>query len=64
VALVTRIDVGAAVEFDWAAVETNIQRVRPGMRMLRVSAKTGEGMVAWLESLREFHRLAAALPPA
>ena len=51
-AVVTKIDLAAAVEFDWAAVEGNIQRVRPGMRVLRVSAKTGEGMDAWIEFLR------------
>jgi len=52
VALVTKLDLAAAVEFDWPAAESNIQRVRPGMRVLRVSAKTGEGMEAWLEFLR------------
>ena len=52
VAVVTKIDLAAAVEFDWAAAEANIQRVRPGMRVLRVSAKTGEGMDAWFEFLR------------
>src|SRR5437764_490414 len=29
VAVITKIDLAAAVEFDWAAVEGNIQRVRP-----------------------------------
>jgi hydrogenase nickel incorporation protein HypB len=51
-ALVTKIDLAAAVEFDWPAAHENIQRVRPGMRVFRVSAKTGEGMDAWLEFLR------------
>jgi len=52
VAVVTKIDLAAAVEFDWEAAEENIQRVRPGMRVLRVSAKTGEGMDGWLAFLR------------
>jgi hydrogenase nickel incorporation protein HypB len=52
VALVTKMDLAAAVEFDWPAAESNIQRVRPGMRVMRVSAKTGEGMEPWLEFLR------------
>ena len=30
-----------AVEFDWAAAEESIQRVRPGMQVIRVSTKTG-----------------------
>ncbi len=51
VAVVTKIDLAAAVEFDWQAVESNIQRVRPGMRVIRVSAKTGEGMEPWLQFL-------------
>jgi hydrogenase nickel incorporation protein HypB len=54
VAVISKIDLAAAVEFDWAAVERNIQRVRPGMRVLRVSAKSGEGMPKWLEFLRQF----------
>jgi hydrogenase nickel incorporation protein HypB len=50
-AVITKMDLAAAVEFDWAAAESNIQRVRPGMRTLRVSSKTGDGMAAWLEFL-------------
>jgi hydrogenase nickel incorporation protein HypB len=52
VAVVTKMDLAEAVEFDWAATESNIHRVRPGMRILKVSAKTGEGMSDWIESLR------------
>ena len=51
VAVVTKLDLAAAVEFDWPAVASNIQRVRPGMRVLQVSAKTGEGMEQWLSLL-------------
>ncbi len=51
IAVVTKTDLAEAVEFDWDAVNANIQAVRPGMPVLRVSAKTGEGMDAWLASL-------------
>jgi hydrogenase nickel incorporation protein HypB len=44
VAVITKIDLASAVEFDREAIERNVQAVRPGMRMLAVSAKTGEGM--------------------
>ena len=54
VAVITKIDLAAAVEFDWAAAEGNIQRVRPGMQVMKVSAKSGEGMREWLEFLRKF----------
>jgi hydrogenase nickel incorporation protein HypB len=54
VAVITKVDLAAAVEFDWAAAEGNIQRVRPGMQVMKVSAKSGEGMREWLEFLRTF----------
>jgi len=44
VAVITKIDLALAVEFDREAIERNVQAVRPGMRTLAVSAKTGEGM--------------------
>lgn len=44
VAVVSKIDLEAAVEFDWAAASANIHAVRPGMPILRVSARTGTGM--------------------
>jgi hydrogenase nickel incorporation protein HypB len=51
VAIITKIDLAAAAEFDREAARRNIEAVRPGMRVLEVSAKTGEGMDAWVESL-------------
>jgi len=44
VAIVTKMDLADAVEFDWDAAYNNIQAVRPGMPVFRVSAKSGEGM--------------------
>lgn len=44
VAVITKMDLSAAVEFDLEAAEKSIESVRPGMRVLKVSAKTGEGM--------------------
>src|SRR5271156_3289250 len=49
VAVITKIDLAAAVEFDERAANANIQAVRPGMRVLKVSAKTNEGMDDWLQ---------------
>jgi hydrogenase nickel incorporation protein HypB len=51
IAVITKIDLAAAVEFDAKAAHRNIEAVRPGMRVLEVSAKTGRGMETWLESL-------------
>jgi len=51
VAVVTKMDLAEAVEFDWNAANANIQAVRPRMPVLRVSAKTGQGMEEWLAFL-------------
>lgn len=48
VAVITKMDLAAAVEFDEAAAMANIHAVRPGMRVLKVSAKTGAGMDEYL----------------
>ncbi|HTR66029.1 MAG TPA: hydrogenase nickel incorporation protein HypB [Terriglobales bacterium] len=53
VAVVTKMDLAAAVEFNWEAAYGNIQAVRPGMRVFRLSAKTGEGIDDYLEFLSE-----------
>ena len=52
VAVITKIDLAGAVEFDRDLARENIQRVRPGMPIIEVSAKTGEGMEAWLRFLQ------------
>ena len=64
VAIVSKMDLAAAVEFDWPALEKNIQAVRPGMQVIRVSAKTGEGMDQWLGRLITVRSSAAAGIPA
>ena len=51
IAVITKTDLAAAVEFDWQTAHANIQAVRPGMQTLNVSAKTGEGMDDWLSGL-------------
>jgi hydrogenase nickel incorporation protein HypB len=56
VAVITKSDLGAAVEFDEALARRNIQAVRPGMEIFKLSAKTGEGMPEYLEYL-ERHRV-------
>ncbi len=52
VAIITKIDLAAAVEFDLKAAHQSIQSVRPGMQVLEVSAKTGQGMDEWLKFLQ------------
>jgi hydrogenase nickel incorporation protein HypB len=50
-AVITKIDLAEAVEFDRQAAYRNIQSVRPGMQILEVSAKKGTGMDSWLRLL-------------
>lgn len=49
VAIVTKMDLAEAVEFDLPTAEANIQRVRPGMKTITLSSKTGAGVDTWLE---------------
>jgi len=52
-AVITKIDLSEAVEFDREAARANIQAVRPGMPVFEVSAKTGAGFDAWLSFLTQ-----------
>lgn len=58
VAVITKIDLAEAVEFDSPAAHASIQAVRPAMPVFEVSAKTGTGMNEWmgfLDSQRQKH---------
>jgi hydrogenase nickel incorporation protein HypB len=47
-AVLTKMDLAAAVECDLPAAHKHIQLIRPGLRVFEVSAKTGLGMDEWL----------------
>jgi hydrogenase nickel incorporation protein HypB len=47
------MDLAPAVEFDWQAAYGNIQAVRPGMQVFKLSAKNGEGVKEFLSFLRK-----------
>ena len=51
VAVVSKDDLAQAVEFDWEAARKSIESVRPGMKIFRVSAKSGQGMNQYMEFL-------------
>ncbi len=51
VAIVTKTDLSAAVEFNWDTAYANIQAVRPSMQVFQLSSKTGEGMDKFLSFL-------------
>jgi hydrogenase nickel incorporation protein HypB len=51
VAVITKTDLAGAAGFDRAAALSNIASVRPGMRVLEVSSRSGAGMDGWLAYL-------------
>jgi hydrogenase nickel incorporation protein HypB len=53
VAVVTKMDLADAVEFDWEAAYQNIQAVRPGMKVFKVSAKSGAGLEEYFAFLSQ-----------
>jgi len=53
VAVITKDDLATAVEFDWEAARRSIESVRPGMRVFRLSAKSGAGMQPYLDFLSQ-----------
>lgn len=64
VAVITKSDLAAAVEFDRASAVRHIAEVRPGLGVLEVSARTGAGMPTWLTLLRDARRAAQSIATA
>jgi hydrogenase nickel incorporation protein HypB len=64
--LLTKVDLLPHLDLDVVALEAALARVMPSPAMVRVSARTGEGVPAWLEWLRarraEVRRPAAVAP--
>jgi hydrogenase nickel incorporation protein HypB len=57
VAVITKMDLAEVVDFNEQALDRNIKAVRPRMQVLRLSAKTGEGMQEFLDYLHQLQRL-------
>ncbi|WP_417245703.1 hydrogenase nickel incorporation protein HypB [Celeribacter sp.] len=57
VALLNKIDLAPYCDVDLDLYEENLRRVNPAIEILRISARTGEGMEDWVQWLRD--RLAA-----
>ena len=51
-AILNKTDLAPHCDADLAGYEANLKRVNPALTVLRVSARTGEGMGAWLAWLR------------
>ena len=62
IAVITKMDLATAVDFDSAIAHQNIEAVRPGMKILEISTKTGTGFDHWIELLTARHGETAATP--
>jgi hydrogenase nickel incorporation protein HypB len=49
--LVNKVDLLPHLDFDVAKLEEYVKRIKPGVKVLRVSARTGDGFPAWLDWL-------------
>jgi hydrogenase nickel incorporation protein HypB len=52
VVVLTKMDLAPHIEWDGAACRANLRKVRPGVFVFEVSARTGAGMDAWIAYLR------------
>jgi hydrogenase nickel incorporation protein HypB len=53
VAVITKIDLADAVGFDRARAHESVLSVRPGMKLMELSSRSGAGMQEWIDFLRE-----------
>ncbi|MCI5038780.1 MAG: hydrogenase nickel incorporation protein HypB [Donghicola eburneus] len=60
-ALLNKVDLAPYCDVDLDLYEENLRRVNPSIEIIRVSARTGEGMDVWLQWLRD--RLAQKAKP-
>ena len=54
--LLTKTDLLGVLDFDPDLAEANIRKINPNARILRLSARNGEGLDAWLDLLKDAHR--------
>ena len=52
VVVITKMDIAEAVGFNRELALENIDRARPGVRVIEVSSKTGLGLEDWFEFVR------------
>ncbi|MEQ9486439.1 hydrogenase nickel incorporation protein HypB [Coleofasciculus sp. F4-SAH-05] len=50
--LISKIDLAPYLDIDLNRLESNVRQINPQVRIIRLSAKTGEGLETWLTWLR------------
>ncbi len=56
--LITKVDLLPHLDFDVNALAANARKINPGIKILKVSSRTGEGMEAWTGFIRAARSLA------
>lgn len=56
VAVITKMDLATACDFDRGAAYANIEAIRPGIQIFEVSAKRGTGMAIWIDWLLQLRK--------
>ena len=51
VCIITKMDLADVLDYDGEQMRQSIEKVKPGLPVFEVSAKTGEGMESWIEEL-------------
>lgn len=52
VLLINKIDAISIFDFDFDAVKESVKKLNPNIKVIPISAKTGEGIDEWAEWLR------------
>jgi len=52
VVLINKIDAVASFDFDFEAVRERIKKLNPNIKVIPISAKTGEGIEEWADWIR------------
>jgi hydrogenase nickel incorporation protein HypB len=56
VAVISKMDLASACDYDRQTAMTNLQRLTPKAQVFETSAKTGQGMEAWCDFLVQQHK--------
>jgi len=52
VVLINKIDAIASFDFDFEAVKERVKKLNPKIKVIPISAKTGEGIEEWAQWIR------------
>jgi hydrogenase nickel incorporation protein HypB len=63
VAVVSKMDLATACDYNREAALANLRRIAPKAQVFETSAKTGKGMDAWCEFLVQQHKAIKARDP-